>query len=363
MKNIFRWGVSLFIACFWLASVAAQGHRESYTLSAAGETYELVLAYDQQQAPTYFFRDIFTPVCLDSVCKPVRIKLFWDLLGNYLKYEVPADEPLTKLDHKEFTPEDHAKLQGILSNENSLLKDFKLEDLVDSTSQHLSDSVDAVTGATKNTIKNEVIEGALYTCYTLWHLAHGSVVHEIQEVFKTKLDTHMLHRFLRSTNFHYVYFALDEVMDGEGIIQEGFLPDVLAVLASDNVFAARHVWQRINLQYFAKCEEQETLWHIFVHSPYTLQVAFLKRMKQLDLDPRLVPHITDYLPKLNNTLFKQTLGVLAMQDLLPQVSQEKLIAYLTSADKEKAAAVYEAMKGHSKLSAAFNKQLRIYSKP
>jgi hypothetical protein len=363
MKKKFHWGVSLFIACFWLASVAAQGKGETYTVSESGEAYELVLAYDRQQEPAYFVRNIFTPVCLDSVCKPVRIKLFWDLLGNYLKYEVPADEPLTKLDHKEFTPEDHAKLQGILSNENSLLKDFKLEDLVDSTSQHLSDSVDAVTGATKNTIKNEVIEGALYTCYTLWHLAHGPVVNEIQEIFKTKLDTHMLHRFLRSTNFHYVYFALDEVMDAEGVIQDGFLPDVLAVLASDNVFAARHVWQRINLQYFAKRKEQETLWCIFVHSPYTLQVAFLKRMKQLDLDPGLVPYITDYLPKLNNVLFKQTLGVLATQDVLPRTSQEKLLAYLTSADKEKAEAVYNAMKGHPKLSEAFHKQLRIYSKP
>lgn len=363
MKKRFYYGVSLFIGCLWLTAVTAQEKSEKYTASEAGETYQLVLVYDRENDPAYFFRDVFTPVCLDSVCKPVRIKLFWDLLGNYLRYEVPADEPLTKLDHEEFTPEDHARLQAILSNENSLLKDFKLEDLVDARTQHLSDSVDAVTGATKNTVKSEVIEGALYTCYTLWHLVHGPVMNEIQKISQTKLDNQMLHRFLRSVNFHYVYFALDEVMDEHGLIREGFFPDVLIVLASDNVFAARHVWQRINLRYFAERKEQEELWRIFVHSPYTQQVVFLKRMKQLALDPGVVRLVTDYLPNLNNALFKQTLAVLASQDSLPKASQEQLIGYLTSTDKNKAEAVYEAMNGHAQLSENFNKQLRIYSKP
>ena len=365
MKKAYRQVVILLIGCFWWGALIAQEHQQVYTVSAAGveEPYELVLVYDSAQFPAYFFRDIFTPVCLDSVCKPVRIKLFWDLLGNYLRYEVPPDEPLTKLNHEEFAPEDHERLQEILSNEQSLLKDFKMEELVDRNTQKLSDSVDAVTGATKNTVKSEVIEGALYTCYTLWHLAHGTVVNEIQKLTREKLDNNMLHHFLGDTNFHYVYFALNEVMDTAGIIHPDFLPDVLSVLAGDNVFAARYVWQRIDLRYFAEREQQERLWDIFERTPYTQQLALLKRMSALVLDPHVLNDMASGLSKLNPTLFKQVLHVIAAQDSLPSFTQEKLLTYLTSADQEKSRLVYETLKNHSNLGEPLKKQLSLYKKP
>lgn len=355
-----RQGFSLLISCIWFLSVQAQTLQESYTLSDSGESYKLILAYDNGKQPVYFFRDIFTPVCLDDVCKPVRITLFWDLLGNYLRYEVPKDEPLTKLDHADFTAADHAKLQEILLNENSLLKDFKMEDLVDSSSQRLSDSVDAVTGATKNTVKGEVIEGALYTCYTLWHLAHGATVDDIKKLTRKKLDEPMLHRFLRSDNFHYVYFALDEVMDAQGLVHDAYLADVLTLLASDNVFAARYVWQKINLRYFTSADEQGALWRIFLQASYTQQVALLKRMVELELDAGIIQQITDYLPQLNQALFKQALIVLAGQKVLPQGSQKALMAYLNAADRERAKTVYEALREHVPLNEAFKEQLRSY---
>lgn len=347
-------------AVMGFTTVMAQERQETFIFQDAVEPYKLVLVYDQEQQPIYFFRDIFTPVCLDRVCRPVRIKLFWDLLGNYLRYEVPKEEPLTKLDHQEFSPDDHAKLQEILSNENSLLKDFKMEDLVDSSSQRLSDSVDAVTGATKNTVKGEVIEGALYTCYTLWHLAHGNTVGEIREITQRKLNDTLLHLFFRSNNYHYVYFALDEVMDENGLISEGFLPDVLALLGSDNVFAARRVLQQINLSYFTAGNQQEQLWHVFDRSPYTLQVAILKRMTKLSLDPVVTQQIADYLPKLNNALFKQALAVLACQERLPWAVQDKVMTHLGALDKERGAVVYEMVKGHKQMRETFSEQLRSY---
>ncbi|WP_345234932.1 hypothetical protein [Olivibacter ginsenosidimutans] len=347
-----------------VAHLSAQQREETFTIAGTGAdgTDKLVLQYDSSGFPSVFFQDIFTPVCLDNVCKPVRIKLFWDLLGNYIQYEVPLDEPLTKLDHQEFTPADYEKLQQILANDESLLKQLKMEELMDSTTQRLSDSVDAVTGATKNTVKGEVIEGALYTCYTLWHLVHGQVVDEIHQVMQTKLDEQMLHRFLKSTNFHYVHFALDEVMDKQGMVQKGFLPDVLAVLESNHIFAARRVAQEINLRYFTAGSEQEKLWVIFTRSAYSQQVVLLRRMTGLTLDTRLVEEIANYLPKLNQALFKQGVSLLAHQENLSPPIQEKLMAYLKSTDQQKAQVVYQAMNGKNQLTDTAKKQLNAYRK-
>src|SRR5690606_34732908 len=126
--------------------------------------------------PVYFFRNIFTPVCLTGECKPVYINFYWDLLGNYTHYDMPEGEILTKMDHDEFSEDDYTKLQDILINSSSLLKDVEMEDLISTGTEHLADSVDAKTGATLKSIKKEIIEGAVYTCYTLWHIAYGSVV-------------------------------------------------------------------------------------------------------------------------------------------------------------------------------------------
>jgi hypothetical protein len=135
--------------------------------------YALKLAYDSGGTPLYFFRNVFTPVCFTEVCKPVYIDLYWDLLGNYISYEVPEREPLTKVDHEEFTEEDYEQFHRILSNPESILKQFTIYELVDTKTYKLSDSVDAVTGATPKTIKSEVIAGAVYTCFTIWHIVHG----------------------------------------------------------------------------------------------------------------------------------------------------------------------------------------------
>jgi hypothetical protein len=75
-------------------------------------TYTLKLALDESGKPQYFFRNIFTPVCYTNECKPVHINFYWDLLGNYMRYDLPKNKVLTKVDHDEFKEEDYQKVAG-----------------------------------------------------------------------------------------------------------------------------------------------------------------------------------------------------------------------------------------------------------
>lgn len=47
-------------------------------------------------------------------------------------FQVPEQEPLTKSDHTPFEPEDYEKLEGILRDTASILKDLKQEELFNS---------------------------------------------------------------------------------------------------------------------------------------------------------------------------------------------------------------------------------------
>ncbi|SEN65126.1 hypothetical protein SAMN05216436_11976 [bacterium A37T11] len=248
-----------------------------------GATYQLKLAFDSVGKPAYYHSSVYTEVCTDSVCKPVFINLYWDLLGNYQRYDFPNGEILTKIDHQPFKEEDYQRLQDILSNENSLLKEFKVEDLIDSSTQRLSDSVDAVTGATNKTIKSEVIDGALYTCYTLWHIVHGRVTDTIRRVTDSLMNSTLLHDFLKGGNYHYQYYALGRVMGQNGWPEPEYESEVLGLLRGDNVFLARNILNQLSPDVFAGQKKQTWLWQTFMQANYALKLAILRKLDGMEL--------------------------------------------------------------------------------
>jgi hypothetical protein len=248
-----------------------------------GTEYAVQLQYDHAGKPLQYFSEIFTPVCDDSVCRPVFIHLYWDLVGNYLKYEVPSGEVYTKIDHRDFDENDYQQLHDILSNTQSLLKDFRLDELVDTTTSRVSDSLDAITGATAKNLRNEVIDGALYTCYTLWHIANGRVTDSIRKVTDSLTTPDLLCDFLKSGNHHYQYYALDQVIsDNEGIPPQ-FEQGVLQLLREKNVFLARNVLRRLPEQVFWEQDRQLWLWDTFLSANYSLKLDILRKMDLLPL--------------------------------------------------------------------------------
>src|SRR5690606_5013529 len=212
--------------------------------------YTVQLQDDSAGNPVCYHAYIFTPVCEDNLCKPVYIDLYWDLLGNYLRYEVPADQPLTKLDHVVFTPEEYGRLHDMLQDSESLLKDYQIEEFVESTANaRPGGEVDAVTGATAKSLQAVVIPGALYTCYTLWHIVHGRVQDTIASVTDSLVSPALLSHFLRSDNYRYQHYALDRLMDDQGKVASEFEQDVVNLIASSNVFLAQRVLKAIAPDY------------------------------------------------------------------------------------------------------------------
>lgn len=145
--------------------------------------------------PIQFFSKIFTPVCETGECKPIFINIYWDLVGNYLRYDQPEGEILTKSDHVPFTPSDYELLDEILRGEDprygSIAKHSIPNPSSDSQQKQNNQSqsdvavmqkvfltkdqmVDGVTGATLDPHVTKFVPGALYTTYTCWDLANSS---------------------------------------------------------------------------------------------------------------------------------------------------------------------------------------------
>ncbi|MFT5860264.1 MAG: hypothetical protein ACI865_002373 [Flavobacteriaceae bacterium] len=134
----------------------------------------------------YLYSNIFTPVCETGVCKPIYINLYWDMNGNYLRFDFPEGEILTKLDHVPFTEDDYLLLDEILRGVDPRTGIAQANPSQGSSSGENQsspapaqskvllklDMVDGVTGSTLPEHKDKFVPGALYTTYTIWDLAN-----------------------------------------------------------------------------------------------------------------------------------------------------------------------------------------------
>lgn len=324
--------------------------------------YTLRLMFDSAGNPDHFYREIFTPVCFTGECKPVYINFYWDLLGNYLRYDLPPGEVLTKMDHKEFTEDDYVKLREILANPSSLLGDVAVEDLVTTGTDNLADSVDAKTGATPKTIKKEVIEGAVYTCYTLWHIAYGkTAVDKMREITESIKTPELLHRFLKSGHHHYQYWATDQVLDKDGVPQEAFIPEIRLLVGGDNVFLSKNVLNRLNPLFFEKLPEQEWLLGLYRKVSYPMQLAILRKLESVRLQPATLTMLAEAIPQSNAEQLSLILRLFSVQDRLPGRQQRELSELLLKLPEQKSGEVGKLLARIPLTDRQAKKNLNIYN--
>ncbi len=322
--------------------------------------YELWLLYDDREVPDQYMAEIFTPVCYSNKCYPVFIDFYWDLLGNFQHYEMPPGKTLTKLDHLPFEPEDYQKMQVILTNTSSLLKEYKAEDLVVSTESDLPYGVDAVTGATSKTIQNEVISGAVYSCYTLWHLAHGDIASQIKTFTEQGYDDALIVSFLQSTSYQYQYWAIDKVLASGRWEEDRFKTPLVQLIREDNVFVAEHVLESLPKNVWDEIRLQEWLWETYLTSSYRLQLKILDTFRSVDLYPSLHLPVIGQLGQSNQEQKKRIFLVLENQVNLTKEAQMELIPQLL--DDRWGKEAFAVLSTQKKLEKTVKKELEQFRK-
>jgi hypothetical protein len=167
------------------------------------------------------------PVCDDTLCANVELKIHWDLAGNYAGFDTIDGKPLTKFDHKKFSSADYLKLDQILKNRNSTLRMLNKEDLVDKSVKVKATTVDAVTGATPATIKNATVDGAVYTSYTLWHFVNGAIRNKLAFFTQSIYSESVSLLLLKSHNHETQLFALRNIPEKDYELHADLLFEVI----------------------------------------------------------------------------------------------------------------------------------------
>ncbi len=166
--------------------------------------------FDEAGEPMAYSTWVDSVICKEKTCEVVKVELHWDALGRYQRYKVAKGSKLTKLDHVPFTQADHAKLQRILLDKDSPLREVTKEGLT-GPKPKLEEGIDAVTRPTVLTLKNSVVIGAGYSCYDLWHWANGEMAGIVRSLTGKSLSPGALEGLLSSQDDQAVAFALTQL--------------------------------------------------------------------------------------------------------------------------------------------------------
>lgn len=187
----------------------------TYTDDSTQVIFEVNLLKDRKGLPYAYSSHILTPVCDDTLCALMNIEVYWNLLGNYIGYDTIAGDPLTKNDHLPFLSEDYDKLHRLLSDNNSIIKRKEKHELFDSEATRVSGVVDAVTGATAKEISEAVVDGALYSCYTLYHIVYGPLSRLMLSDMESRYTSELEESFLTSDFTDYQLYILKRISEDD----------------------------------------------------------------------------------------------------------------------------------------------------
>ncbi len=234
--------------------------------------------------------NIMAPVCEEGICYNVNVIFNWNLIGEFIDYQTQPYDPLTKLDHKPFTLADYAKLQSILTNHDLIFTGLPAHELV----VKADETVDGYSGATIEAIKDEVIDGALFTCYTLWHIANGAVVDSIRQHTQRQLDKAMIAKIIGYNTASANYYLIDHLSEAQ-FAQN--LSEIIELIRTGKGYFPKNAVEKIPEKLFARKEMQDFLIQSYDSLSYYTQVAALNKLQkvllQKDLSDKLLTQISD----------------------------------------------------------------------
>ncbi len=213
---------------------------------------------DQNGLTIWFGRYFFKDICTTGICRMVRLWIFWDGTGNYLGIQLEENDPLTKSDHTPFVPGDYARLDEIMADTVSILRDLLYEDLtveqkVDKEEKGIFE-VDGYSSATAPSLKEYVVDDAVFTCYTLWHTVYGETKAYIDDLLKERINPGYIEHLMNGDSNQQL-FALENIRQQNKYFPE-FESRILDFITSENKDIAEKGISLITPEYLTDLKKQ-----------------------------------------------------------------------------------------------------------
>lgn len=246
-----------------------------------GSVANIYLLSGKKGMPLLYRAHIITDVCSDGLCKPLDLTLYWDLLGNFERYQTSVRSPLTKFDHIEFSAEDHQKFRQILSDKSSILKDYDASEMVDKTVKVFSNKLDAVTGATSKSFQDVIVSGAAYTVHTLWHIVNGELSRKILTYTNERLNDELVLQLLQSDRAVYKEFIFNNLPPAQ---LNRYTGELIRLIGDSDPFVPHFAMSKLTPDVWTDAVHQVTILAYFKSASMEIQNTMLAKFADAKLN-------------------------------------------------------------------------------
>ncbi len=320
----------------------------------------LLIHLNKNNTPVEYSRKIVVGVCVDSECRLVNIELFWNITGRYLGFELPGNEFLSKTKHNPFNEAEYNRLHSLLADPFSALANYSLNELVPETDSSKT-YIDAVSSATISAVLDYIVEGAVYTTYTLWHIIYGSTKHEIEKLTIKNLNSELVLKILESDNFEDRIWVLNHIPN-KMEITSALQTNLLAIISGSDIYLAERSLNTLNPEDLTD-SIQIKLMAIFSNTDFLRKRMIINKLKEAPkLASDVVLNLSSELETMNGSLVKSTLELLKQHNINSEVVVIQIAELLNSENRYIAKQAFNYLKEMDNLNKKTLKKIDKYKR-
>jgi hypothetical protein len=239
---------------------------------------ELLELQDEEGLSLWFARFFYKDICIHGICRMAKFWIFWDGAGDYLGYRLHDNEALSKNEHVNFSRADYFRLDEILADTTSVLKDLEYNDLFTEIQEEDQKKsifeVDGYTRATSPVLSDHVVKDAVFTCYTMWHTVYGESKSEIEVILSNRIDRYYLAKLFNGNDANQL-LALRRVSENPRLFLE-HERDILRAINSKNRSNSSKALSLVTADYLSLAENQVKLVNLIdnASTPVTNEVIY-----------------------------------------------------------------------------------------
>ncbi len=300
----------------------------------------LLVHMNKDGIPVKYSRQLFTSVCIEGDCRLINLELFWNVTGRYLGFKIPVGEFLSKTEHEPFKHEEYDRLHHLLSDQNSTLANYSIEQLVPPV---VNANVDAVSSATIDAVIAYIVEGAVYTTYTLWHITYGSTRKEIEKLTTENLNNELILKILNSDDLSDQIWVLNHITN-KIEISPVLLEKLMGFLWGKNIYLASSSLSAINAE-IINAEVQKELIYIFNNTGFSQKRLILQKMKEIpEFSPHSAEMLSAELSNSNGALVNTMLELFKVQEIENEIISGRVADLLNNENRFIANQAYQYLK-------------------
>lgn len=258
------------------------------------------ICFSERNSPLAIYREIRTGVCLEGVCLPVYLNIYWTVSGNYLGYQLGEGEVLTKNEHETFTEHDYEKLHSLLNDPQSLLANYTLAEIASGNTN--TEQVDGVSGATKSDLRGYIIKGAAYTTHTLWHVVYGPSRDSVMNVSSAYASSLLLSNMISSSDRQDKIWAVRQFKEKAHEFPE-LIPKIQETIQSGDFYLKEQAIQSLINAELSDREIQIRLFEAFPMCDFGTKRMIINQLAECcRLNSEVVEKIVQQIPIENNAI-------------------------------------------------------------